>query len=165
MVGKNPILKDIIEFLEFLQREDSYPKKRMKIYILYGTNRRKNIERIIELCNDGEYIKENKVENEYPEKNGKIEIEYTKDTYGITIKGIEFLEKHKEIKNQKEIQKSQNILTFALFGIALFQGAIFLIYYCFDLIIREFAKMAWVLALSGIFLLVAILKIFNKMTK
>lgn len=145
MKKNKPILKEIIRLLGVLQANDSELNGRGVIAI-YGRHRFEN--RTVELCQRGDYIE------------GSLE-----GGYRITIKGIEFLEKHKDIKNQQELRKSQVFLTFALFTTAFFQGIMLMVYYCFDLGVRGFTTKSWILGISGILILGFILFAFNKLRR
>jgi len=137
MGGKKPILDGVIDFLDFLQRKDSSPEERRKIFILYGAKSKENIQRIVDLCKDGMYVLEKDKETQFITKKDGEKLATTQniiqETLSITIKGIEFLESHKKADIKKDQQNTQIFLTLGLFTAAFFQGIVLLSYYYLEL--------------------------------
>lgn len=147
--NKTSLLEELKDFLDFLQEEDSNPKKRQRIILKYSSER-KNSDRIVELCLKSGYITE--------------EIE-SFETYRISEKGLKFLEDYYKGKFQEDKDKTQMFLTLGLFSVALLQGLISGGYYFFDLILKGARLYANVLGVLTIIFISTIILSLIKISK
>jgi hypothetical protein len=132
-----PLILEIIRFLDILQK-NHFDQGKLNSYLIFGKYKIKK--ETIELCQQAEYIEGN-----------------LNQGWKITIKGIEFLERHKQNKTREEQTNAQNLLAFGMFAFAVLTGVLTLIYYVFDLKIRGEATGSVGIYIAGVFLLIIII--------